>query len=90
MSLIKDLALRIPDRIRSERLLIEADPIANAKNSMTDPNMQLLSKVWFQYIEPHKEASDCPICLTNIISGFKNLKPHLKEIEKSYQMIKAL
>ena len=90
MSYLKNLALQIPDRIRSERLLTESDPIANAKASETDANMQLLSKVWFAYIEPHKEASNCPLCLSNILSSFKNLKPALMEIEVDYQKLNHL
>lgn len=90
MSYLKNLALRIPDKIRSERLLTDEDPIANAKNHLTDANMRLLSKVWFAYIEPDKDPSDCPICLNNIISGFKNLKPHLKEIERDYIKLNSL
>ena len=90
MSYLKNLALQIPDKIRSERLLTDADPIANAKASENDSNMQLLSKVWFAYIEPHKEASNCPLCLANIISSFKNLKPMLMEIEIDYQKYKHL
>lgn len=90
MSYLKTLALQIPDKIRSERLLTDADPIANAKATENDANMQLLAKIWFTYIEPHKEFSTCPICLTNILSSFKNLKPALMEIEVDYQKIQHL
>ena len=90
MSYLKNLALQIPDRIRSERLLTDADPIAKANASENDANMQLLSKVWFAYIEPHKESSNCPLWLANILSSFKNLKPALMEIEVDYQKLNHL
>ena len=73
MSYLKTLAMQIPDSIRSERLLTEADPIKNAKANSMDENMILLSKVWFTYIEPHKEASNCALCLNNVLSSFRNL-----------------
>ncbi len=82
---LKNLAMKIPDRVRSERLMTAADPIANAKASLNDPNMKILSKIWFAYIDPNGSPSDCPICLHNIIGSFRNLKPALKELEISYQ-----
>lgn len=90
MSYLKTLAMNIPDRIRSERLLTEADPIENAKPNELDENMMLLSKIWFAYIEPHKEPTTCPLCLSNILSSFRNLKPALMELEASYQKLEYL
>lgn len=90
MSYLKNLAMQIPDRIRSERLLTDADPIKNAKANSMDENMILLSKIWFTYIEPHKEASNCPLCLNNILSSFQNLKPALMELEESFQKLEYL
>lgn len=90
MSYLKTLAMQIPDRIRSERLLTEDDPIKNAKANTMDEHMILLSKIWFTYIEPHKEASNCPLCLNNVLSSFRNLKPALMELEVSYQKLNYL
>lgn len=82
--------MQIPDRIRSERLLTADDPIANAKANELDPRMMLLSKIWFEYIEPNKTPSNCPLCLNNILSSFRNLKPALMELEVSYQKLQYL
>lgn len=90
MSYLKTLAMQIPEKVRSERLLTDADPIENAKPNNLDPNMMILSKIWFAYIEPHKEASNCPLCLNNIISGFRNLKPALMELEAFKQKMDYL
>lgn len=90
MIYMKNLAAQIPDKIRRERLLIESDPIGTARPYESDKKMQLLLKVWFQYIEPHKEASNCPICLANVLSSFQNLKPLLMEIEEDYQKLNSL
>ena len=82
--------MQIPEKVRSERLLTDADPIENAKPNSLDANMMLLSKIWFAYIEPHKESSNCPLCLNNIISGFRNLKPALMELEAFKQKMDYL
>lgn len=84
------IAAQIPDRIRSERLMTEDDPIANAKPNSHDANMKILQTIWYEYIEPHKEPTGCPICLQNILSSFRNLKPALRELETNYQKLKSI
>lgn len=83
-------ATKIPDRIRSERLLTEADPIANAQANQFDKHMQVLSKIWYAYIEPEKEYTNCPICLNNILQSFRALKPKLLELEREYKILNSL
>lgn len=90
MNHLKNMAMKIPDRIRSERIMTEQDPIANAQPNELDKQMQLLAKIWFAYIEPHKEPTSCPICLSNILSSFRNLKPALIELETTYQKLNYL
>ena len=83
-------ASKIPDRIRSERLLTESDPIANAQANQFDKHMQVLSKIWYAYVEPEKEYTNCPICLNNILQSFRALKPKLMELEREYKILNSL
>ena len=83
-------AAKIPDRIRSERLLTEADPIANAQANQFDKHMQILTKIWYAYVEPEKEYTNCPICLNNILQSFRVLKPKLIELEREFKILKSL
>lgn len=87
---IKEVAKRIPDKVRSLRLITEADPISNALQSSADYNMMLLAEIWYEFIEPHKEKSYCPVCLGNILNNFKNMRDVLIELEKEYQTINSL
>lgn len=85
-----DIAKRIPDRVRSERLMTEADPIASAIPVASNYHMLLLIEVWHTYIEPHKPRGICPVCLDNILKGFRSMKPALLELEKQYQLLNRL
>lgn len=87
---IKNLAKKIPDKVRSEILLTEKDIIENAVASASNPNMQTLLKIWHKFIEPHKEMVSCPICLGNILTNFKQLKPYLIELENDYQKLQIV
>jgi len=84
---IKDLCKKIPDDVRSQRLLTKADPIHNATPSMSDPHMALLVKVWETFIEPDKEIGTCPICLGNIKTNFVQMYDFLVDLEESNQML---
>lgn len=91
MSSYRNIALKIPDRVRSERLLIDADPIYNARPHASNKDMQLLFAIWSDFIE--KKSSDdmyCPICLRNILQNFREIKDELINIEKDYQLLKAI
>lgn len=80
----------IPDEVRSERLLTDANPIHNATVSLADPNMAILVKVWETFIEPEKEVGTCPICLNNILTNFKQMHETLIELERDYQKLKLI
>ena len=85
---IETLARMIPDRIRSERLLVESDPINTAISFSGNPNMQLLVAIWDEFVEPNNKVnSSCPICLGTIINNFKALYPILLEMEKQSKLL---
>ncbi|WP_428067398.1 hypothetical protein [Chryseobacterium gambrini] len=88
--LIKKIANQIPDKVRSEVLLTEKDIIENASPTTANANMQTLLKIWHTFVEPHKEVVQCPVCLSGIITNFKQLKPYLIELENDYQKLKSL
>lgn len=87
----KQIARRIPDNVRSQRLMVIADPIANAIPVQADYNMNLLFEVWYAFIEPNVErVYNCPLCLNNVLANFRELKPALVELEKEYQLLNAI
>lgn len=87
---IKEIASKIPDDIRSLRLLNESDPIHSAKISLEDEHMKLLVKVWDTFIEPHKETGTCPICLNNIKTNFIQMYDTLVDLENDYKKLKMI
>ena len=86
---IKIFAKAIPNNVRSQ-LLSETDPIYNAVAVASNPHMQYLLKVWHDYIEPNKEVSNCPICIGNILTNFKQMRDVLIELENEHQYLKRL
>ena len=52
---IKTIAKRIPDNVRSEILLTDENIIDNAVSSKDNPQMKILLRVWFEFIEPELE-----------------------------------
>lgn len=88
MTSLQDIASRIPDRIRSERLLVDADPIGNAVATSTNPAMQMLFAIWYEFVEPSNNGNiDCPYCLQNILTNFRAIVPALLGLEREYQML---
>lgn len=87
---IKTIAKRIPDNVRSEILLTDENIIDNAVSSKDNPQMKILLRVWFEFIEPDKEDTDCPICIGNILTNYKQMKGALIELENEYQKLKNL
>lgn len=85
---IKHFAKAIPNDVRS--FLLENEIIFKAIAVSSNPNMQYLLKVWHDYIEPNKEVSNCPICIGNILTNFKQMREILIEIENEYQYLKHL
>jgi hypothetical protein len=86
---IKIFAKAIPDSVRTE-LLSASDPIYNAVPVASNPNMKFLLDVWHKYIEPNKEVSNCPICIGNILTNFKQMRDVLIELENEHQYLKNL
>lgn len=86
------LAKKIPDKIRSERLMTEADPIFNAIAVSTNAQMQLLFAIYTEFVFPNKDdlEIDCPKCLGRIKHSFNEMRPYLEELEKQYQLLKTI
>lgn len=85
------IAERIPDNVRSQRLICEADPIDKAIAVQTNYAMQLLFAVWFEFVEPNGEKNlGCPSCLQNVLNNFVQMKGALIELEKEYQLLKSM
>jgi hypothetical protein len=87
---IKRIAKRIPDEVRSQFILSEDDPIYNAVAVKDNEPMKLLLKIWKEFVEPHKEISDCSICINNILTNYRQMKDILIELENDYQFLKQL
>ncbi len=87
----RSTAQRIPDRVRSERLLTEPDPILTAIASSANPAMQLLFAVWFEFVEPHGEKDlNCGLCLARVIKSFQFIRPALLELERESKILQQL
>lgn len=87
---IESYAKLIPADVRRLRLLTDADPIAHANTVTSDPRMMLLAEVWYTYIEPNKARSYCPVCLENIRSSMRAIKPFLIQLETASQSLAQL
>jgi len=87
---IRETAKRIPDKVRSLRIITEDDPIGKAIPSSSNYEMMLLAEIWYEFVEPNKEKAYCPICLDNILTKFRIMKDTLIELEKEYKTINAI
>lgn len=87
---IKEICCKIPDEVRSKRLLTNADPIQNATVSISDDNMMMLVRIWDEFIEPNKETGTCPICLNNILTNFRQMHETLVQLEEDYQKLNLI
>lgn len=90
---LRSLAIRIPDEVRSERLLISQDPIGNAQPFGGNGAMQLLFAIWYEYIEPDKKSESnmgCPFCIKNILDNFRAMKDELMLLEKEYLLLQSI
>ena len=85
---IKHFAKAIPNQVR--KLLLENEIISKAVPVVDNTEMKFLLKVWHDYIEPNKEISNCPICIGNILTNFKQMLEVLIELEKEHQYLKNL
>lgn len=86
------LAKRIPDKIRSERLMVDADPIYNAIAVSSNTQMQLLFAIYTEFLFPNNDGLDidCPKCLGRIKNSFNEMRPYLIELEKQYKLLKSI
>lgn len=91
MSNYRDIALKIPDEVRSKRLMIPSDPIMKAVAVGGNPHMQLLFAIWFEFIQPGIDGDiGCPKCLDRILSNFKEMKDELIKLEKEYKLLMSI
>jgi hypothetical protein len=91
MSNYRAIAIKIPDNVRSQRLICGADPIQHALPVQANPAMSLLFGIWHKFIEPNKEPTyNCPVCLNNILQNFREMKPALIELEREYQLLNSI
>lgn len=88
--LIKELAKRIPDKVRSQRIVTISDPILYALPNQFNPHMMMLAEIWYEFIETNKERSYCPVCLSNILNNYRQMKQALIDLEKEYKILYAL
>jgi len=87
----RTIAKKIPDRIRSIKLMGDDDPIGSAKAVSGDTNLLLLFAIWNEFIGPLNESDlRCPLCIRRLLTNFKELQPTLVEMEKEYQLLIAL
>lgn len=85
------LAKKIPDKIRSERLMIKADPIENVQAVSVNQHMQLLFGIYTEFVFPGKEEDiNCGRCCQRIIHCFQQMKPALVALEKQYKLLKSV
>lgn len=90
MTLMINIAKKIPDNVRSNFILTVEDPINNAQPHQHNENMVKLARVWYDFIETDKEFTMCSICLDNILTSFRQMKSALIELENEYQKLKHL
>lgn len=87
----RQIALRIPDNVRSQRLMVDSDPIGNAVPVQTNYAMNLLFEIWFSFVEPNGvKKLNCPGCLKRVLDNFHKMKGELIAIEKDYQLLNAI
>jgi len=88
---IKQLARRIPDNVRQQRILTAEDPIANAKAVAGNQQMLLLFSIWFEFIEPNGTPKpSCPACLQAVLDNFQQMRSALVELENENELLNML
>ena len=84
-------AKKIPDQVRSEKLITETDPIAHALPNAGNKHMQLLYLVWYEFIEPASNGDiTCHTCCKRIIENFIAMKQDLVKLEREYKLLESL
>lgn len=88
---IRQYAERIPDEVRSKRLMVPSEPIKKAVAYSENPQMQLLFLIWKEFIENMNDLDiGCPQCLKRILDNFQQMEPALIELEKQYQLLLSI
>lgn len=87
----KLLAKKVPTQVRELKILTEENPVYTATANKSDKNMMMLAKVWYEFIEPNAERNyNCNICMNNILNGWKELFPALKELSIEHKLLESL
>lgn len=88
---MREIAMRIPDVVRSGLLLVSSDPILNAQGHKNNEHMRLLFDIWFEFVEPYGQKNwNCPYCLGRVLDNFRAMRPVLLELEKEYRILNQL
>lgn len=85
----REIASNIPNEVRSSLLITADDPITKAVASKDNPHMKILMKIWYEYIEPGI-IPDCPICINNVLTNFRQMRDALIELENEYKFLNQL
>ena len=85
---IRTIAKTIPIELR--QFILKNGTIDKAISVSSNPEMQTLLNVWHQFIEPNREVSNCPICIANILTNFKQMREDLVELEHEHQYLESL
>ncbi len=87
----KEFARKIPDIVRSQKLLTADNPIDNAQVRQGNYQMMLLCAVYYEFLAPQeKQNIQCVSCLRRIKNIFVAMKGALMELEKEYQLLNFL
>jgi hypothetical protein len=89
---MQDLARKIPDRVRQQLLLCDADPIVNVVDSPGDMHMQTLFAIYYEFLYPFADNRDihCWRCRGKVLNCFRQIHGDLIAIEKEYQLLKSM
>lgn len=86
MSGLRKIAELIPAEYRRE--ILELNIIASAVARAGDQSMFYLITIWKNYVEEDFEP-DCNLCMSRVLTNFKNLKDTLVAMEKESQLLKS-
>lgn len=85
----REIAKKIPDSVRKS--LVAGDVIGKATAAAGDKNLQLLSRIWHEYIEPDREQNlGCGKCITALLANWRELNGALVELDVQERALKAL
>lgn len=89
MSGYRMIAKKIPDSVRTA--LLANDTIGKATAAAGDKNLQLLSRIWHEYIEPDQRPNlDCGKCISGLLMNWKELQSTLAQLEEENKALQVL